>query len=257
MAVPRHRTPDRARRAVSSLDRSRAAPAGGRARRGLGGLLEIGNSIITYRARYQRQPELLPVIDLLVLDESNPHAVGFQLDASAVRSTSCGSAGFPPVNDPRPLVQALHGFDLARFEDLRLPFREQAGKFRLWSKVCSRAVSVRTPCPTSCRNDTSSTSATKPRRASRHDEGPATQRYRVKHHTVYRYQAPVTLSHQRLHLTPRPLGLSSALVTYEVIVTPVPTDRRDLIDSFGNPVTEITIESPHAELDICRAASSK
>ena len=41
----------------------------------LGALLEIGNIIITDRARYQRQPELLPVLDLLVKDESNPHAV--------------------------------------------------------------------------------------------------------------------------------------------------------------------------------------
>jgi transglutaminase-like putative cysteine protease len=79
--------------------------------------------------------------------------------------------------------------------------------------------------------------------------GPATQRYRVEHHTAYRYEAPVTLSHQRLHLTPRPLTYQH-LVTHEVVVTPAPTDRHDLTDSFGNPVTEITLESPHAELDV-------
>jgi len=30
---------------------------------------------MTYRARYQRRPELLPVLDLLVLDELNPHSI--------------------------------------------------------------------------------------------------------------------------------------------------------------------------------------
>jgi uncharacterized circularly permuted ATP-grasp superfamily protein/uncharacterized alpha-E superfamily protein len=41
-------------------------------------LLELADSIITYRSRYSRQPELLPVIDLLVFDDGNPHGVIFQ-----------------------------------------------------------------------------------------------------------------------------------------------------------------------------------
>ncbi len=41
-------------------------------------LLELADSIITYRSRYSRLPELLPVIDLLVFDDSNPHSVIFQ-----------------------------------------------------------------------------------------------------------------------------------------------------------------------------------
>lgn len=42
-------------------------------------LLEAANSIVTYRARYRRAPELLPVLHLVVLDETNPHAIVFQL----------------------------------------------------------------------------------------------------------------------------------------------------------------------------------
>lgn len=42
-------------------------------------LLEVANSIVTYRARYRRTPELLPVVHLLVFDESNPHAVAMQV----------------------------------------------------------------------------------------------------------------------------------------------------------------------------------
>ena len=44
-------------------------------------LLELTDSIITYRSRYARTPELMSVIDLVVLDESNPHSVIFQVNA--------------------------------------------------------------------------------------------------------------------------------------------------------------------------------
>jgi len=43
-------------------------------------LLELSDSIITYRARYRAQPEWLPVLDLLLCDESNPRSVLFQID---------------------------------------------------------------------------------------------------------------------------------------------------------------------------------
>ena len=43
-------------------------------------LLELADSIVTYRSRYRAQPEWLPVLDLLILDDSNPRSVLFQLD---------------------------------------------------------------------------------------------------------------------------------------------------------------------------------
>jgi len=43
-------------------------------------LLELSDSIITYRARYRAQPEWLPVLDLLLLDESNPRSILFQMN---------------------------------------------------------------------------------------------------------------------------------------------------------------------------------
>jgi uncharacterized alpha-E superfamily protein len=91
----------------------------------LGALLEIGNIIITYRARYQRQPELLPILDLLVKDESNPHAVCFQLAVLSREVQEFGTRlGFRPVNDPRPLLQSLRAFDLAELDNLRLSHGE-------------------------------------------------------------------------------------------------------------------------------------
>jgi uncharacterized alpha-E superfamily protein len=87
----------------------------------LSALLEIGNVSMTYRARYQRHPELLPVLDLLVLDELNPHSVCFQLAALGNHLQHVDTRlGFQPVNDPAALLQALRGLDLAEFEDMRM-----------------------------------------------------------------------------------------------------------------------------------------
>lgn len=42
---------------------------------GFDALLALFDSTITYRARFQRRQELLPLLDLLVMDEANPRAV--------------------------------------------------------------------------------------------------------------------------------------------------------------------------------------
>jgi transglutaminase-like putative cysteine protease len=75
------------------------------------------------------------------------------------------------------------------------------------------------------------------------------QEYQVEHHTAYRYSEPVMLSHQQLHLTPRPQGRQSTQ-SHEIAIKPAPTLRREFIDPFGNPVIEIAIESAHDGLDI-------
>jgi uncharacterized alpha-E superfamily protein len=104
----------------------------------LGALLEIGNVSMTYRARYQRHPELLPVLDLLVLDELNPHSVCFQLAALGNHLQQVYTRlGFRPVNDPVSLLQALRGFDLAEFEGLR---RTQGEPLAALLAACERYV---------------------------------------------------------------------------------------------------------------------
>jgi len=91
-------------------------------------LLEAANSIVTFRARYRRAPELLPVLHLVVLDTSNPHAVAFQLrdllqnlDASA---EELGAA--MPDGELRALGKRLADVDLAAFEALDSPSLESA-----------------------------------------------------------------------------------------------------------------------------------
>jgi len=46
-------------------------------------LLEIADSSMTYRRRYFAQPQLAPVLDLLLADETNPRSLQFQLEALA------------------------------------------------------------------------------------------------------------------------------------------------------------------------------
>src|SRR5204863_2032268 len=44
-------------------------------------ILEICDSSMTYRSRYRFTLQLAPVLDLMLIDDSNPRAVGFQLNA--------------------------------------------------------------------------------------------------------------------------------------------------------------------------------
>jgi uncharacterized circularly permuted ATP-grasp superfamily protein/uncharacterized alpha-E superfamily protein len=55
----------------------------GAGRNGLEALLEVADSSMTYRARYRTTFQLAPVLDLLVVDESNPKSLAFQLNQLA------------------------------------------------------------------------------------------------------------------------------------------------------------------------------
>jgi hypothetical protein len=50
------------------------------------------------------------------------------------------------------------------------------------------------------------------------------RRYRIEHHTAYRYSEPVMLSHQQLHLTARLLE-SQKVHAHEIAIAPKPGGR--------------------------------
>ncbi|WP_397450173.1 circularly permuted type 2 ATP-grasp protein [Pseudomonas sp. NA-150] len=85
---------------------------------GLEWLLELGNSSITYRSRYLAMPQLIPVLDLLLLDEQNPHAVLFQLKlvSRSVRQLNL-DFGAPTDTTLPMLIQRLSIFDLGSLEN--------------------------------------------------------------------------------------------------------------------------------------------
>lgn len=80
-------------------------------------LLELSDSIITYRARYRAQPEWLPVLDLLLRDESNPRSILFQIDGIlgtlyriAQTHGACGAHLLAPLKEE--LIALAPGTDL-------------------------------------------------------------------------------------------------------------------------------------------------
>ena len=83
----------------------------------LGWLLESASSIVTYRVRYRRMPEWLPVLHLLIFDPSNPHGIAFQL-----RMLQTYASGVAPhlslqsAEAPAQLLVKLEGFELKDFD---------------------------------------------------------------------------------------------------------------------------------------------
>jgi uncharacterized circularly permuted ATP-grasp superfamily protein/uncharacterized alpha-E superfamily protein len=80
-------------------------------------LLELADSIVTYRSRYMARPQWLPVLDLLIRDETNPRSVAYQLIGLADTLTrlgevfgECGGARIEPVCAA--LFALRPGFDL-------------------------------------------------------------------------------------------------------------------------------------------------
>jgi uncharacterized circularly permuted ATP-grasp superfamily protein/uncharacterized alpha-E superfamily protein len=80
-------------------------------------LLESASSIVTYRVRYRRMPEWLPVLHLLIFDPSNPHGIAFQL-----RMLQTYTSGVAPhlslesADAPAQLLLRLESFKLNDFD---------------------------------------------------------------------------------------------------------------------------------------------
>jgi uncharacterized alpha-E superfamily protein len=97
-------------------------------------LLEAANSIVTFRARYRRAPELLPVLHLVVFDETNPHAVAFQLaELGAMLDRTAAELGQEvpkavAVELLEPVRLALRAVGLDGFEQEAGPTVEAAAK---------------------------------------------------------------------------------------------------------------------------------
>jgi transglutaminase-like putative cysteine protease len=74
-------------------------------------------------------------------------------------------------------------------------------------------------------------------------------RYRVRHTTRYGYGSPVELAAHMVHLRPRPRPFQT-VISEQIITLPQPARRRDGIDYFGNLVTWLFIDMPHADFEV-------
>ena len=73
----------------------------------------MADSRITYRSRYLSAPQLIPVLDLLLLDPGNPHSVCFQLRQLIHMLDSMSSRDRQPLDR---LSSQLHTLDLGVIE---------------------------------------------------------------------------------------------------------------------------------------------
>jgi transglutaminase-like putative cysteine protease len=81
------------------------------------------------------------------------------------------------------------------------------------------------------------------------EAGAMTRRFRVTHHTRYRYDQPVAAGHTIARLVPRPLPhqrVTGAAVT----VSPAASQTRDHVDGLGNVVTYVAVDEPHDDLEV-------
>ena len=83
-------------------------------------LLEVGDSLMTYRRRYRTRVQAHAVIDLLLADETNPRSLVFQLHAleAHVRALPRELGGVGPSPEERIIVEALTAVRLASIEQL-------------------------------------------------------------------------------------------------------------------------------------------
>jgi transglutaminase-like putative cysteine protease len=78
---------------------------------------------------------------------------------------------------------------------------------------------------------------------------PRRTRFALRHATVYRYAKPVDIAAHLLHLTPR--GVPGQTVEAMALeVSPAPAYRTEGTDHFGNGVSWLSIEAPHACLEV-------
>lgn len=82
-------------------------------------ILEILDSSMTYRYRYLTSLQLAPVLDLVLIDETNPRSVGFQVKALAEHmSTLPQSSGSAAMADRQIMFAALAALRLTHLEAL-------------------------------------------------------------------------------------------------------------------------------------------
>jgi transglutaminase-like putative cysteine protease len=74
-------------------------------------------------------------------------------------------------------------------------------------------------------------------------------RYRVRHISRYGYGSPVELAAHMVHLRPRPRPFQTIL-SEQITSVPTPARRRDGVDYFGNLVTWLFLDLPHADFEV-------
>ncbi len=78
-------------------------------------------------------------------------------------------------------------------------------------------------------------------------------KYRVRHTTAYSYRKPVDLASHMLHLSPRPMP-HQVIATQTLQSIPAPVRSTEALDHFGNQVTWLFLDMPHAAFEVTMEA---
>ncbi|HBT32281.1 MAG TPA: molybdopterin oxidoreductase [Pusillimonas sp.] len=97
-----------------------------------GSALRLLNSVVTYRARYRREPELLSVIYITLFDATNPHSLKYQCEKVRARLQGFELNGGQSIALSEALGEQLQSFDLGQFVAPQVDHR----------LVCERLVGV-------------------------------------------------------------------------------------------------------------------
>jgi transglutaminase-like putative cysteine protease len=78
--------------------------------------------------------------------------------------------------------------------------------------------------------------------------------YAVSLRIAYAYDAPAVGGRNLLRLLPRELAGVQRVRDARLEITPAPTERRTMIDFFGNPAVHLALRTPHDEIAFTLAA---
>jgi transglutaminase-like putative cysteine protease len=78
-------------------------------------------------------------------------------------------------------------------------------------------------------------------------------RYRVRHSTAYTYRKPVDLASHMLHLSPRAMP-HQVIASTTLCSVPEPVRSSEAVDHFGNQVTWLFLDMPHAAFEVTMEA---
>ena len=177
-------------------------------------LLEIADSSMTYRRRYFAEPQLAPVLDLLLADDTNPRALAFQLAALAdhLAQLPRHPKAPSPTREERIVAHAIDALAAADFDALSQPgadgaFDRLTGPARSARRGPARRVRcghllLLQPCRAACQLRRQST-------------------YEVVHTTRYTYSEAVSVSHHVARLMPRAFPRQDCL-RHELQIEPPP-----------------------------------
>ena len=229
-------------RAALSRQSDREAPL-------LESVLDVADSGMTYRRRYLANLQVVPVVDLLVTDDTNPRSVVFQLEALADH--------FPHLPHDMTRDEARGGRATAG----RDRGRRGRADARRRSAAPVRAGRARAaPGADGAAGRDRARSAGAVRRAERPvpeprdgvaaaGGGAAVVIYRVVHVTDYGYADAVPTSHHLLHLAPRDTERQICRHD-ELSISPEPASRVERVDHFGNRATYFEVQEPHRQLTV-------